>query len=76
MEMAEIVAFAQRFWVVWLLALFAGILVWVLWPGRKQEMDRFARIPLEDDPPADDGAAVSQRGGENDRQGGSGGKGD
>ena len=49
MELAEIVAFAQRFWVVWLLALFIGILVWVFWPGRKQEMDRYARIPLDDD---------------------------
>lgn len=49
MELADIVAFAQRFWVLWLLALFVGIVVWVFWPKRKQELERHGRIPLEDD---------------------------
>ncbi|MCB1546493.1 MAG: cbb3-type cytochrome c oxidase subunit 3 [Hyphomicrobiaceae bacterium] len=29
--------------------LFAGVLVYALWPGNKQKFDRAARLPLEGD---------------------------
>ena len=39
----------RPFWVVWMMALFLGIVAWVLWPRRKAEMERHARIPFEGD---------------------------
>lgn len=76
MELADVVALAQRFWVVWLLALFVGILVWVFRPGRKKDMERFGRIPLEDDAlEGQNGSAIGDGGGR-DVRGQSGGKGE
>ena len=75
MDLTEIVAFAQRFWVVWLLVLFVGILARVFWPGRKQEMERYGRIPL-DDGIAGDGRAIPEDGGVTDGRGSTGGKGE
>jgi cytochrome c oxidase cbb3-type subunit IV len=31
------------------LAVFVGVVAWVYWPTRRQEMDRASRLPLEDD---------------------------
>ena len=39
----------RSLWVVWLMALFIGIVAWVYWPSRKREMDEHAQIPLRDD---------------------------
>lgn len=39
----------KQFWVVWLLILFVGIVVWVYWPGRKKQMEDNARIPFRDE---------------------------
>ena len=44
-------AFVKSFWVVWLLVLFVGIVVWVYWPGRKKQLETHGEIPLRDDEP-------------------------
>lgn len=41
----------KSLWVLWLMALFLGIVAWVMWPRRKQQFDAQARIPLEDELP-------------------------
>jgi cbb3-type cytochrome oxidase subunit 3 len=46
---AEAYAFIKSFWLVWCVLLFAGIVAWVFWPGRRRELETYARIPLEDD---------------------------
>ncbi|MDX1711160.1 MAG: cbb3-type cytochrome c oxidase subunit 3 [Rhodovibrionaceae bacterium] len=45
----EIVYWARQLWVLWLMLLFLGIVVWAYWPGRRKRMQEHARIPLEDD---------------------------
>ena len=49
----EIAVWLRQLWVVWLMLLFAGIVAWVLWPRRKNELERHGRIPLEDDAESD-----------------------
>ena len=46
---AETYAFIKSFWLVWCVLLFAGIVAWVFWPGRKADLEAHGRIPLEDD---------------------------
>ena len=41
----------RSLWVLWLMLIFIGIVVWAFWPGRKKKLERAARIPLEDDKP-------------------------
>ena len=41
--------FAQRWGLVYFVALFALVLVYALWPSRKKEFDKAARIPLQED---------------------------
>ncbi len=36
-------------WVVAAMAVFVLIVLWAMWPARKAELDRHARIPLDDD---------------------------
>ena len=45
----DIVAWLRPYWVVWLMGLFLAIVAWALWPKRKAEMERHARIPFEGD---------------------------
>lgn len=54
--MDGIYEFIRSLWVVWLLLLFAGIVVYALWPGNRRKFSRAARIPLDDDEdlPGDD----------------------
>jgi cytochrome c oxidase cbb3-type subunit 4 len=49
--MLELHGLFRSAWVVWLLVLFVGILVWVLWPSRRRGYKDAAQIPLEDDEP-------------------------
>lgn len=50
MEMLhELNQLMRPFWVVWMMLLFLGIVAWALWPKRKSEMEKHARIPLEGD---------------------------
>lgn len=39
----------RELWLVWLVLVFAAIVVWVMWPSRRKSLERQARIPLEDD---------------------------
>jgi len=48
MDLSTIYETARSAWTVWFFLLFVGVVAWALWPGRKSEMDRNARIPLED----------------------------
>ena len=45
----DVAVWLRQLWVVWLMLLFGGIVAWVMWPRRKQELERHAHIPLEDD---------------------------
>ena len=58
--MEDFTAFFRSAWVVWMMALFVGIVVWVLWPSNRERFRRASRIPLaEDDRPGEaaDGGA-------------------
>lgn len=63
--MERLVEWANALWGLWLMLIFIGICVWVFWPGRKKEMERHARIPLEEDEPGrpdrDDGRASRRK---------------
>jgi cytochrome c oxidase cbb3-type subunit 4 len=39
----------KQLWLVWLVLLFAGIVVWAMWPGHRQRFEQAARIPFEED---------------------------
>ena len=41
--------FLRSFWLVWMMALFIGIVIWAYRPKRKSKMERHGRIPLDDD---------------------------
>ena len=41
--------FAQTWGLVYFVAIFAGVLLYALWPSRKQQFDEAARIPLRED---------------------------
>jgi cytochrome c oxidase cbb3-type subunit 4 len=47
--MAEFYAWLKSLWVVWLIVIFVGIVVWAYWPKRKAEMDDHAKIPFRED---------------------------
>jgi cbb3-type cytochrome oxidase subunit 3 len=47
--MQEFYEFVRSAWVVWLMAVFIGIIVWVLWPSRRRKYSDAANIPLHDD---------------------------
>ena len=39
MDLDAIYQFVRSLWVVWLMAIFLGIVAWVLWPGRKKRLE-------------------------------------
>jgi cytochrome c oxidase cbb3-type subunit 4 len=51
--MGEIFENLRALWVVWLMLLFIGIVVWVYWPSRRRraEMQDRANIPFRDEQP-------------------------
>ena len=53
--MDTFLAFLKQFWLLWSIALFAGIVAWVYWPSRRQEMEDNARIPFRDEERKDGG---------------------
>ncbi len=48
--MDDVVDFFRSIWGVWLMAIFVGIVVWVMWPSNRKRFERQADIPLDDDP--------------------------
>ena len=49
MNYDDVAAFSGVFGLIFFMVLFAGILVYALWPGNKRKFDHAARIPLEED---------------------------
>ena len=47
--MDGIYEFLRSFWVLWLMAIFLGIVAWAYWPKRKHEMEEHGRIPFKDE---------------------------
>ena len=47
--MQELGEFLRRFWVVWLMLIFSGIVIWAFWPGNRTKLEEHGRIPLDDD---------------------------
>lgn len=45
-------SFAQTGGLIYFCAIFAGVLVYALWPKNKEKFDAAARLPLEDEAPA------------------------
>ena len=41
--------FAQRWGMIYFVAIFAVVLVYALWPSRQKQFDEAARIPLKED---------------------------
>lgn len=47
--MAEIYGTIRSLWLLWLILLFAGIVLWVFWPSRRRQMEEHGKIPFKDD---------------------------
>ena len=41
--------FAQTYGLVYFVSVFCVVVVWALWPSRKQQFDEAARMPLRED---------------------------
>lgn len=51
MTYQEIASFAQSWGILYFGLLFAGALVYALWPRNKRTFDEAARVPLREDEP-------------------------
>lgn len=49
MTLADFSSFLRSFWSVWLFLIFAGIMLYVFWPGNKKRLQGYADMPLRDD---------------------------
>lgn len=49
MSLRDVYQFASQLWVVWLLLLFVGIIVWVYLPRNRKAMNEMADLPLRDE---------------------------
>ena len=49
MSYLELAAFAKTWGLVYLVIMFAVVLVYALWPRNKEKFDRAARMPLDED---------------------------
>lgn len=47
--MDSIMATLKSAWLLWLLALFVGIVAWAYWPRRRRQLEQHGKIPLRDD---------------------------
>ena len=47
--MMKLLMWLQHHWVVPVMIVFLLILVTIYWPGRKAQIERHGRIPIEDD---------------------------
>ena len=47
--MLNLIMLVQHNWIIPVLAVFLLILLTTYWPGRKSQIERHGRIPLEDD---------------------------
>ena len=49
MSWGEIYDFAASLWVLWLMVIFIGVVVWAFWPGHKRRFQSYGDIPFKDD---------------------------
>ena len=49
MSYLAIAAFAKSWGLVYLMALFAGVVAYALWPSNRGKFESAARLPLEED---------------------------
>ena len=49
MEYEQVAEFAATYGLIYLMVLFAGVLVYAFWPKNKKKFDEAARRPLEED---------------------------
>jgi cytochrome c oxidase cbb3-type subunit 4 len=47
--MEDALIWLRSLWLLWLALLFAGIVAYVFWPGRRRRLESHGRIPMEDD---------------------------
>ncbi len=47
--MMSIITWLQHNWIAPVVAIFVLIVITTYWPGRKSQIERHGRIPLEDD---------------------------
>jgi cytochrome c oxidase cbb3-type subunit IV len=53
MEYEEVASISQVAALIFFIVLFAGVVLYAFWPGNKKRFDEAAKLPLEDDPEAD-----------------------
>lgn len=49
MDLGDLYQLAGQLWVVWLVLLFAGIMVWTFLPRNQDRLKSYADLPLNDD---------------------------
>jgi cytochrome c oxidase cbb3-type subunit 4 len=49
MDWHAILQFLGALRVVWFTLVFAGIVLWAYWPRRRERLESYGRIPLEDE---------------------------
>lgn len=49
MSLHDLYQFIAQLWVVWLVLLFVGIVVWIYLPRNRKRLDSMADLPLRDD---------------------------
>ena len=54
MTYETVASFTQVAALLVFVALFAGVVIYVLWPGNKKSFEEAAKIPLEKDPEQED----------------------
>jgi cytochrome c oxidase cbb3-type subunit 4 len=54
-------SFAQTWGLLFFFAVFLGVLIYALWPKNREKFDRAARLPLNDDMPAEDSRKKDDR---------------
>lgn len=67
--MMNLIMLVQHNWIIPVLVVFVLLVATTYWPGRKRSIERYGRIPLEDDDPVEAAARFHPTVG---RNGGSG----
>ena len=49
MSLDIVVDAARSLWVLWLMAIFLGIVVWVMWPKNRRKIEDHGQIPFKDE---------------------------
>ncbi|GEO82449.1 cbb3-type cytochrome oxidase subunit 3 [Pararhodospirillum oryzae] len=51
MDLASLLGpWARPLWLLWLMAVFIGIVAWVFWPANRERLEHQGSLPLRDDP--------------------------